>query len=390
MTPPDSTDIAIIGAGPAGNAAAYHLARAGHRVTILERSTFPRIKVCGEFISPAGTDALESILPARQLEALGAKRTRTMALILQSHQHTAPRRLEWQMPTPTWALSRATLDDALLRACRDAGATVLQPVAVREVAYFNDRATIHLSDGRSLDASIVIHADGSGRHDASHRPVPMIDGLLGHKCHLAIPPDQRHTLQGIEMRACPGAYVGTIELEAGLATCALAARRELIARFKDEDAMLSSLWPEYQPAWRTSDWKSSGVPRSRYITPSHPRSFRIGNAAAAVDPVGGEGIGLALWSGVTLAQLLAPALQSSPQSSAPTLATLTAIERRFASAYRRRLRTRLPACRLGAAVLMRPKLVRTLWPLLSIQGLAVGAWYALTGKGDVIVRPAHP
>ena len=117
----------------------------------------------------------------------------------------------------------------------------------------------------------------------------MAPGMFGHKCHLRAP---EGVISGVTMRSCRGAYVGTICVEGGLATCALAATHKVTTRFKgDTDAMLASLWPGYRPAWRTSDWKACGIARSGYITPGHPRSIRIGNAAAAVDPVGGEGLG---------------------------------------------------------------------------------------------------
>lgn len=199
----------------------------------------------------------------------------------------------------------------------------------------------------------------------------MADGLLGFKCHLRVPGG---IVEGVTMRACSGAYVGTILVEDGLGTCAFAVSRKLAAVFgADTDALLQHLWPEFRPAWRSSEWHACGVPRSGYMRPGHARSLRIGNAAAAVDPVGGEGIGLAIWSGKRIAELIAEA--GSLESRA-----LEACERRLAADYAARLRMRLPACRLAAAALMRPGLFRALWPLLSVPALSLGPWYRLSGK----------
>ena len=71
---PRTPHAAIIGGGPAGSICAFHLARAGWRTTLLERSPFPRVKVCGEFVSPAATSLLEAVIPASQLLAAGARR----------------------------------------------------------------------------------------------------------------------------------------------------------------------------------------------------------------------------------------------------------------------------------------------------------------------------
>ena len=68
--------IAVIGAGPAGSAAAFHLASAGLDTTLIEARPFPRAKVCGEFVSPAATGLLEAIVPPGDHRAR-ARRTGT-------------------------------------------------------------------------------------------------------------------------------------------------------------------------------------------------------------------------------------------------------------------------------------------------------------------------
>src|ERR1700749_2121430 len=51
-------DVIVVGAGPAGSSAAYWLANAGLDVLLLEKTTFPREKVCGDGLTPRGTRAL--------------------------------------------------------------------------------------------------------------------------------------------------------------------------------------------------------------------------------------------------------------------------------------------------------------------------------------------
>ena len=48
----EEADVIVVGAGPGGSAAAYHLARHGVRVLLLEKSEFPREKVCGDGLTP--------------------------------------------------------------------------------------------------------------------------------------------------------------------------------------------------------------------------------------------------------------------------------------------------------------------------------------------------
>ncbi len=52
------TDVLVVGAGPGGSAAAYHLARHGIDVTLVDRSSFPREKVCGDGLTPRSVGAM--------------------------------------------------------------------------------------------------------------------------------------------------------------------------------------------------------------------------------------------------------------------------------------------------------------------------------------------
>jgi 2-polyprenyl-6-methoxyphenol hydroxylase-like FAD-dependent oxidoreductase len=54
----DDADVIVVGAGPGGSSAAYHLARAGLDVLVLEKSSFPREKVCGDGLTPRAVKQL--------------------------------------------------------------------------------------------------------------------------------------------------------------------------------------------------------------------------------------------------------------------------------------------------------------------------------------------
>lgn len=368
--------VVIIGAGPAGCSAACHLARAGVRVILIESKSFPRVKVCGEYVSPAGTGDLEALISADELAAMGARRVDCFTIARHTRGHD--QRINWRTPASAWTLSRARLDEVLLKRAEWIGARVLQPAAVRDVAYRKDGATVRLASGVQIEASMVIHADGSGRHDLAG-PTPAATGLVGLKCHARLAPHECAE-NSVEMRAGDGQYIGCVRVENDLATVALCASASLVrSHASNHDAMVARCWPNWSASWRVTDWLGSPVARSWFILPGHVRSFRVGNAAAAVDPVGGEGIASALWSGRTLARLL---LGKDSENSGPPMTPmdLRRIHARFAHLYAARLRTRLPACRLGAELLMRPRALAAVWPFMRVPRVTIAPWYALTGK----------
>jgi len=359
----------VIGGGPAGCSCAVHLRREGWEVALVESRGFPRVKVCGEFISPAATGVLESLVPAEELVRLGARRVEEF--VLEAVVRGEERRVSWRMPRGAWVLGRGALDGALVRAARGAGAEVVQPGLVRGVRCAAEGVEVDVEEGgaaRTLSADIVVHADGSGRHDGAGS-VAQRRGVVGMKTHLRLP--RERAVEGLRMRAGRGAYTGLVGVEDGLTTVALVARRELLAEVKgDGDALLASLWPAYRAEWRECEWLSCGVAGSGFVRSGHARSFRAGNAAGAVEPVGGEGIGLGLWSGSALASALREG-------------DLRRAQRVYERAYRARLRWRRPACLLAAKVLERERLVGALWGVLErrrVRGAVIGRWYAMTGK----------
>jgi geranylgeranyl reductase family protein len=156
-------DVIIVGAGPAGSATATHLARHGLRVSLLEKSRFPREKVCGDGLTPRGT---------RQLIRLGIDTSEAAGWLhnkgLRIYGGERPFQLEWpdlaDFPSYGLVRPRADFDQLLARHAVAAGATLheLSNVVEPIVDSRTERVVgVRTKDGRQFTAPIVVAADGN-------------------------------------------------------------------------------------------------------------------------------------------------------------------------------------------------------------------------------------
>ncbi|MEZ6065906.1 MAG: FAD-dependent oxidoreductase [Planctomycetaceae bacterium] len=112
-------DVVVIGAGPAGCAAAIEAARAGRGVLLVERTTFPRYKVCGGCVNP------RALADLADLGCLDAVRATGAPEIDRFRWSAGGRTAEIPLPGGV-AISRAALDEILLNSARQAGCTVVE------------------------------------------------------------------------------------------------------------------------------------------------------------------------------------------------------------------------------------------------------------------------
>src|SRR5689334_2331269 len=158
-------DAIILGAGPAGSTAALLLARAGWSIAIVEKSSFPRRKVCGEFISATSIPLLHNLGVLDDFLYQAGPEVRLVGLFAKDATLSAP------MPEPAnaiakrgRALGREHLDRLLLQAARNAGANVWQPWKAIELRRAGHGTVCTIEAGgkpHELTAPIIIAAHGS-------------------------------------------------------------------------------------------------------------------------------------------------------------------------------------------------------------------------------------
>ncbi|MFI5085481.1 MAG: geranylgeranyl reductase family protein [Actinomycetales bacterium] len=145
--------VLIIGAGPAGSTAAYHLVRSGHEVTVLEKTTFPREKVCGDGLTPRAVREIQRLgLPHDEAE--GWRRNKGLRLIAGGRTVEVPWPEVADFPRYGLIRTRLGFDEALARHAQGAGAVLLEGHSVT--------AALRDDGGRVVGARAAV-LDGAGR-----------------------------------------------------------------------------------------------------------------------------------------------------------------------------------------------------------------------------------
>jgi flavin-dependent dehydrogenase len=362
----------VAGAGPAGAVAAILLARAAWRVALIEQRNPPLHKVCGECLSALGQDVLRRIglLPSI-MEPRPILLERTLL-----HSREPGSCSVVRLPRPMLGISRCTLDERLLNAARSAGARLLQPARCERVWSDDGAASARIRwlDSNAVetidDADVVLIADGKAAVGAASRA--SLTGDLGIQAHFRGINGPR---DAIELFSFDGHYGGLAPVEGGFWNLALSVpARRVAAHCGRLDDLLDVLcWENpnlasrLAGAARDSAWHASALPRFGVARGWPARTIPIGNAAAAIEPIGGEGMGLAVRS----AEIAAAELIASHRAGRPI--NVKAIR----SAYRGIWRVRAIASRAAALALSRDYSSRMIIEGASIPAFASAALRAI-------------
>jgi len=323
------TDVLVVGAGPGGSAAAYHLARHGIDVTVVEKAAFPREKVCGDGLTPRSVKAIQD---------MGVDTTDPgfeKVIGLRTHARRTTIQLPWpdltSFPPYGLVMPREGFDHLLAQRAVKAGARLMErteAVAPRFIDGYVAGATVRPAGERDAEpteirARFVLAADGAASRFATpagvtrdpkkplgiaarryfridYHPGPWIESWLDLR-------DGDLLLPGYGW-LFPVAG-GRINLGAGLLNT--------FSNFKDVsaqhlfDAFAQMLPPEWGIGEETAEGRvlSGPLPMGLNRTPQAvPGLLLVGDAAGAVNPFNGEGIAYAIETGEIAAELVHEAL----------------------------------------------------------------------------------
>jgi flavin-dependent dehydrogenase len=420
-------DAIVVGAGPGGSSMAIMLAMAGWSVALVEKQQFPRRKVCGECIAASVLPLLHELGLGQALGEVAGAELKQMALVGRVTTVTAPLPA-FEHPEHGWgrAVDREHLDALLLARACEVGVTLFQPWMASEVGggpgNFFCRIRTRQRDvddtlvpvaaadesrtSARLTAPVLIAAHGSwsslrGLDTAdslspleSLRTPPRASDLFAFKANFTMTALRPGV---ISVLAFDGGYGGMVLARGGIATVACCVRRDRLAagRLKMAgatagdavEALLRSscagVREALQGAMRDEKWLSVGPIRPGVrVTSEAGGPFRVGNAAAEAHPVIGEGISMALQSSCLLAATL---IQARETDDALSAATLEAVRREYAHAWKSRFSRRLRVASALAGLAMRPQ-AELLLPLIKTWPSLLGHAARISGK----VSPAFP
>jgi len=379
-------DAVIVGGGPAGAASALLLARAGLSVAIIEKTTFPRRKVCGEFISASNLPLLHNMgISDFYLNHAGPE-IRRVGLF------TANTILESAMPQGNHALGhwgraigREHFDTQLLKMAVSAGAKLWQPAKVKALQRQAQFLITIAANGRveQVCAHTVIMAHGSWEqgitpHKCTHKP----SDLLAFKAHFRnseLAPDL------LPLLVFPGGYGGLVQTDDGRLSVSFCIRRDTLTQIRKACPRLPAGEAVLQyvsesclgarqalaHANREGSWLSVGPIRPGIRKCYENGLFFAGNIAGEAHPTIAEGISMALQSAWLLSQAL---LKSSHAGQA------------YTQQWRAYFSKRIHAAALFAQVAMRPWAAATVLPLLKQFPSILTFGAKLSGKVKLVMN----
>lgn len=297
--------IIVIGAGPAGGACALTLARSGRAdVTVLDKSTYPRVKICGSGLSP---HALQII------DQLGLRATiEPYHLHMRGVTARGPGGTEVHLrgAKGAWVVPRRELDHAIVLAAQAAGATFIEDTKATELLRdASGRVQAVVTTHGMLEADLVVCANGSpSRFETDQSPREGIRTIMGwwRGATLARPDEGVFVWD----ERLDGYYAWLFPERGGVVNVGLTIPEHGRNVGHLKELFHALLDDHFGDALRGADelGKEMGHPATvtTWVGPIvEPRAVWCGEAARLVSPGSVEGIGFALESGMIAARTIA-------------------------------------------------------------------------------------
>jgi len=300
-------DCIIVGAGPAGASAAYHLAKRGHAVLIIEKESLPRYKPCGGGVAPIIQEWFDfDFSPAISLKVTASRYTWKQADALE---------VSLDQTQPLWMVRREVFDQFLVQQGQKQGADLKENTLVTGVELQRDKILVQTRHGSPFQGRYLIAADGGRGPLATWLGFKKRKRILAGALETEVPiTNQRDQRIHFEFGMVKPGYLWNFPKADGysLGIGAFSKRgsqnlRQILAdyaRLFEVDLGEAQHWGHPISLWNGDQ------------TLHTDRALLAGEAACVVDPFTAEGIRPAIFSGIKAAEAIAGALQGESDALA--------------------------------------------------------------------------
>ena len=353
----NNSDVVIIGAGLAGLTAAIHLSKIGIKVTIVEKHTFPRHKVCGEYIS-------NEVLPYLEWLNIDLAAINPVQISKISFSGVDGKLINGKLPLGGFGISRYAFDFLLYNKAIANGCKFLEN-AVTEVAFDDNKFAVSLGDGSFLIADIVIGAFGK----RSNIDQKMQRSFIKKKSPwLAVKAHYSGTFEDdtVGLHNFDGGYCGVSKVENDQINICYLADYDSFKRYKNIDDYQKAIVsgnPNLQKIFSKSKMIFETPLTISQISfeeklPVENHILMIGDTAGLIHPLCGNGMAMAIHSAKIVSELI-QAYHSG------TIKNRVELEAVYTSQWNAAFKSRMKMGRTLASVLRRPRLSKNLIAVVS-------------------------
>ncbi len=331
----EDADVIVVGAGPGGSATAHALAQAGLDVLVLEKTAFPREKVCGDGLTPRAVRSLVE-MGIDTSPANGFIRNRGLRIIGGGRTIELPWPELAEYPDHGLVRPRMDFDELLIRQAQNSGARLQELANVKSAVTDASGRVVgvtakHEDQEKTYRARLVIAADGSSSRFAlgqgldrnENRPM----GVAVRRYYQSPRHDDDMLESWLELRSPDGGLLpgygwvfgvgdGTSNVGLGILNTTKAWKTtDLRTLLSDWTGSMPGEW-QFDEAHATGPQRSGALPMGLNRQPLYTRGMMlVGDAGGAVNPFNGEGIAYAMETGRMAAETVVQAL-ARPEGAA--------------------------------------------------------------------------
>ncbi len=351
-----NSEIAIVGGGLAGLTAAIHLSKLGYSITLIEKNTYPKHKVCGEYVS-------NEVLP--YLTWLGVNPgilnpSKIDRLHFSTENGTA---VQTKLPLGGFGISRYNLDSYLYQKALENRCTIIQET-VTSINFDQNIFSVLLSNNQVIKSDFVLGAFGKRSNldqKLERNFIQKLSPWLAVKGHYAV--DYPDDLVGLHHFR--GGYCGVSKVEDDIVNICYLADYETFSKHKNiemyeanvvsKNPFLKEILEKATPIFE----KPLTISQISFEKkkPVEQHIIMIGDSAGLIHPLCGNGMAMAIHSAKIASELIDDYLVK-------TIATRSELEEKYKQTWNQHFRKRITAGRWLGKLLQQPELTKLLLRLV--------------------------